>query len=132
MSYRDTWAECKVCGKKFVYTVELQRHAQASGLSQEASQLCSTCAPRGESGAPQPTARLDPLTGHWVGSIKWFDSEKGYGFIDRMDGTDVFFHKSEIIGFPSEFGEGQNVTYEVEETFKGPQAVEVRIYKIQS
>jgi CspA family cold shock protein len=73
--------------------------------------------------------QLDPVTGHWVGIIKWFDIEKGYGFIDRGDGTDIFFHKSETIGRPADFVEEQKVTYDVEETIKGPQAVEVRLFE---
>jgi CspA family cold shock protein len=73
--------------------------------------------------------QLDPETGHWVGSVKWFDLDKGYGFIDRGDGTDVFFHRSGVVGHPSEFVDGHQVTYTIEETDRGLQAVEVRTFE---
>lgn len=129
MVYRDKWAECKLCGRKFVFTVELQRHIKDLGQDEEPLLICRSCSPRGEKGVPRPPMQLDPVTGHWVGNIKWFDLAKGYGFIERGDGSDIFFHKSETAGTIASYAEGQMVTYDVEETIKGPQAVEVRIYQ---
>ena len=62
-----------------------------------------------------------------TGKIKWFSDAKGYGFIEAEDGgKDVFVHFSAISGegFRS-LKEGQKVTYEVEQTPKGPQATKV-------
>jgi CspA family cold shock protein len=62
------------------------------------------------------------------GTVKWFNSEKGYGFITQDDGgKDVFVHFSEIdaSGFRS-LEEGQKVEYEVGPGQKGPQALHVR------
>jgi len=62
-----------------------------------------------------------------TGKVKWFDGAKGYGFITRDGGGDVFVHFSQIQGegFRS-LSEGQSVEFEVQEGPKGPLAVEVK------
>ena len=61
------------------------------------------------------------------GKVKWFNAEKGFGFIEREDGDDVFVHFSAIQseGFKS-LDEGQDVTFEVEQGQRGPQATNVQ------
>ena len=61
------------------------------------------------------------------GKVKWFNAEKGFGFIERDGGDDVFVHFSAIQseGFKS-LDEGQEVTFEVEQGQRGPQATNVR------
>lgn len=61
-----------------------------------------------------------------TGTVKWFNGEKGYGFIATQDGQDVFVHYSAIMteGFRSLY-EGQEVEFGVESTPKGLQAVNV-------
>jgi CspA family cold shock protein len=61
------------------------------------------------------------------GKVKWFNSEKGFGFIEREGGDDVFVHFSAIQseGFKT-LDEGQEVTFEVEQGQRGPQATNVR------
>ncbi|EAW7052005.1 cold-shock protein, partial [Listeria monocytogenes] len=58
---------------------------------------------------------------------KWFNAEKGFGFIERENGDDVFVHFSAIQGdgFKS-LDEGQAVTFDVEEGQRGPQAANVQ------
>ncbi len=61
------------------------------------------------------------------GRVKWFDSRKGYGFIQLEDGSgDVFVHFSDIEGEGYKtLEEGQRVKFDVEKTGKGPKAVHV-------
>ncbi len=61
-----------------------------------------------------------------VGKVKWFNAEKGFGFIERADGDDVFVHFSAIVGegFKS-LDEGQDVQFEITAGDRGPQAANV-------
>ena len=61
-----------------------------------------------------------------VGKVKWFRAEKGYGFIEREDGGEVFVHFSAIQdeGFKT-LAEGQSVEFEIVEGARGPQASNV-------
>ena len=60
------------------------------------------------------------------GTVKWFNSDKGFGFITAEDGKDVFVHFSAIQGegFKT-LEEGQAVTFDVEDSDRGPQATNV-------
>lgn len=61
-----------------------------------------------------------------TGTVKWFNRSKGYGFISRDNGNDVFVHYSAIQqeGFRN-LDEGQRVEFSVEDSPKGPQATNV-------
>ena len=65
-----------------------------------------------------------------TGKVKWFNAEKGYGFIEREDGGDVFVHFSAIQGegFKT-LEEGQAVEFDVTEGAKGPQATNVTVVR---
>ncbi|MBF0276441.1 MAG: cold-shock protein [SAR324 cluster bacterium] len=58
------------------------------------------------------------------GTVKWFNSKKGYGFIEQEDGNDLFVHHSEVQG--EDLRDGEKVTFEVGQGRKGPCAVEVQ------
>ena len=60
------------------------------------------------------------------GKVKWFNAEKGFGFIERENGDDVFVHFSAIQGecFKT-LEEGQDVTFDIEQGARGPQAANV-------
>jgi cold shock CspA family protein len=60
------------------------------------------------------------------GRVKWFDAEKGYGFLVRPTGDDLFVHHSEVQGDPSELSPNGEVEYEVGRNDRGPNARRVR------
>ena len=62
------------------------------------------------------------------GTVKWFNESKGYGFITKQDGSDIFVHFSSINteGFKT-LKEGQKVEFVVADGDKGPQAKEVSV-----
>jgi len=65
-----------------------------------------------------------------TGTIKKLVGERGFGFISDSDGREVFFHQSALVDVKfSDITEGQQVEFEVENTAKGPRAINVRIVK---
>lgn len=64
------------------------------------------------------------------GTVKWFNEEKGFGFITAEDGKEIFAHFSEIQvqGF-KKLNEGDKVTFEITNGAKGPQASNIQIVR---
>ncbi|PKL17611.1 MAG: cold-shock protein [Spirochaetae bacterium HGW-Spirochaetae-5] len=62
------------------------------------------------------------------GTVKWFNDQKGFGFISAEDGNDYFVHHSSILGdgFKT-LKEGANVQFDIEKTDRGPRAVQVSV-----
>lgn len=62
------------------------------------------------------------------GTVKWFNDQKGYGFISATDGKDYFVHHSSILGegFKT-LKEGANVQFDIEKTDRGPRAIQVSV-----
>lgn len=63
-----------------------------------------------------------------TGVVKWFNEEKGYGFISCDDGNDVFVHYSQVKeqGNDKDLHEGENVSFSIGEGEKGPMAINVQ------
>jgi CspA family cold shock protein len=69
-----------------------------------------------------------PMSDQQIGTVKWFNDEKGYGFITRDNGPDVFVHFRAIVGVGTgrrSLAEGQKVQFKVVQGQKGPQAENV-------
>jgi cold shock protein len=158
MNYKDTLIT-KENGDRFVFTVEMQRRLDKARLPIDPDYLDQlpdvSAAPAIRQSAPAPssytpssyastpaeparngndftepeTIQIDPETGKYIGRMKWYNDSRGYGFIARGGGEDIFFHKSAVISDPGALDEGQWVLYDVEEKKKGPEATEVEPYE---
>jgi len=63
-----------------------------------------------------------------IGTVKWFSREKGYGFITKADGRDLFFHRADMArGEHSWPQEGEQVEFQIRRTDKGPEAFNVSL-----
>jgi len=112
MPYADKELTCQQCGKKFIFTVAEQRRLAERGLGSLEPKFCPDCRNEGQ-------VKL-------IGRVKWFNPHKGWGFITKANGEDIFVHHEGIEGkgFKT-LEEGQGVEFDIEETPKGPQAVHV-------
>jgi cold shock CspA family protein len=146
MNFKDRWVEDEH-GERFIFTVEMQRQLSNKGLPIDPEHLSELEVPArkprraresdaAESSKPPAdafeapaTIQIDPQTGKYIGRMKWFNTKKGYGFIVRGGGEEIFFHKTGAVGDPNELQEGQWILYDVEETHKGPEATEVEPYE---
>lgn len=64
----------------------------------------------------------------YTGVVKWFDNDRGYGFISANQGNDVFVHQSQIKekGTEKDLHEGEQVTFDIRQEEKGPIAINVQ------
>ncbi len=149
MNFKDHWVTDSE-GRQFVFTVEMQRALSEAGLPVEPDHVRElgklptprpsgnrSDRPRQEPAPAAPpvemdepaTIQIDPRTGKYLGRMKWYNATKGYGFIARGGGEDIFFHKSSVTSDPDLLEEGCWVLYDVEERRKGLEAAEVELYE---
>ena len=146
-TFRDRW-ETNEEGNQFVFTVEVQRRLSQAGLPIEIDYIDQLAPvsdqvdkpPRREPAREsQPAAdkvevaepesiQIDPMSGKYVGRVKWYNARKGYGFLLRGAGEEIFFHRSSALGDADELKDGQWILYDVEETNKGPEATDIEPY----
>ena len=133
MAYTDSWATCARCGRRFVFRVEEQKEQAKRGEKVAPPELCPACRPAGQAeqkAEPRHTAErrpgAEPGPGPHEGVVKWYEREKGYGFIIHPGGEEIFFHRTGIAaGQAPNFPDGSRVRYRVERTAKGLEAVDV-------
>lgn len=61
-----------------------------------------------------------------TGKVKWYNEVKGFGFIEKADGGDIFVHRSGLVNSFNGLDEGQEVTFEIKQSDKGDVAVNVK------
>ncbi len=153
MNFKDRW-EKNENGEDFVFTVEMQRRLSQTGLPIDPANLTQIEITPSPVSTPTPapatkswetpsesrsipeskeefapfTIQIDPQTGKYIGRMKWYNPKKGYGFLVRGGGEEIFFHKSSTVGRPEDLKEGEWVLYDIEETKKGPEATEIEPY----
>jgi CspA family cold shock protein len=147
LTFRDRW-ETDDEGNQFVFTVEVQRRLSQAGLPvevdyidqlppvsgreekrprQETVRESEPAAAKEEVAEPE-SIQIDPMSGKYIGRVKWYNARKGYGFLLRGAGEEIFFHRSSAVGDADQLQDGQWILYDVEETNKGPEATDIEPY----
>lgn len=144
MNFRDQWAEDSD-GKRYVFSVEMQRLLFEKGLpltSDEWLKFKKTYAPpsaprrddrRQQRNTPPHRTEIterevDEATGKFIGILKNFNRQKGFGFIDMGGNNDIYFNKKKALDDPYAMRPGQKVIYKID-TFRGKdEAIDVEEY----
>ncbi len=113
MNFRDTWQTCETCGQNFVFTVEEQRRLYKAGAEDYTPTQCPICRETSIKGVKL------------IGQVKWYNPAKGYGFITKADGSEIFVHRTSLGAGVHALAEGTRVEFEVQQSDKGPEAVNV-------
>lgn len=108
----------------FLTTISRPVNLAASGAADASDAPAKTSKPASK---PKPKAKSKPPAGdREEGQVKWFNSSKGFGFITKDDGEEIFVHFRSILGEGRRgLRDGQRVSFRVADSDKGPQAEEV-------
>ena len=112
----DSFFGCLFCGRCFV---------GGCGRIKPLKAFCTVFHPNTLSLKP---VKPEGVSNTMEGRVKWFNEKKGYGFVETENNGDIFVHYSGIEdtgGFRS-LQEGEKVDFEIEQTQRGPQAVQVK------
>ena len=115
LRFSDKLIHCEKCSTEFIFTVTEQRDMARRGEEPIEPSLCPAC------------RILDSVTGRLRGQVKWFDLGKGYGFITRPDGDDIFVHRSGLAEGVPTLQQEQVVEFDVEIARGRAQAVNVEV-----
>ncbi|CAN5836020.1 hypothetical protein BH18ACT11_BH18ACT11_03200 [soil metagenome] len=116
--WREHWARVEAVVVKVAEdSIVLEADGEVAGSTDGAS---DSVLPAVDGGSGQTPS--DEETPRERGRVKWFDAEKGYGFLVRPTGDDLFVHHSEVQGDPSELSPNGEVEYEVGRNDRGPNA----------
>ena len=132
MNYRDKMLTCVQCESQFVFTVTEQRKMAERGAELLEPKFCPRCRtaeepvvkPIGVKPIGQKPIGQEPIGRKSIGRVKWFDAIKGWGFITKANGEDIFVHQSGVEGHGI-LQDEQRVEFRIEQTPKGAAAVEV-------
>ena len=113
MNFRDTWLTCETCSRNFVFIVEEQRRLHKIGIEDYVPNQCPTCREVSGEGVKL------------IGRVKWYSPDKGYGFIIKADGSEIFVHRTSLSSGVYVLADGQRVEFEVRQSDTGPEAVNV-------
>ena len=156
MVFRDRQLVCQECGKTFFFTVTEQRRLaeELGDVEVTPPERCPECrqkirppsvrpehTPRETKPPAEPAIRsqvpteavdefphkIEGIEVKLIGEIKWYRPEKGYGFIAKADGQEIFFHRTGVVGKTYQLAKGTRVEFQVRQTQKGPEAFNVSI-----
>lgn len=124
MTEADQTIACRECQKDFVFTLKEQKFYSQEGL--EAPRRCHDC----RNSRRSQVVTADPARGNTTGTVKWFDAQKGYGYITPdNEHEDAFVHYQQIMSRDRRrnLAAGQRVRFNRVKTAKGWQATEVSV-----
>ncbi len=110
VSFRDRLLTCRSCGIRFLYSAEQQRE-QAESEQVGEPECCPGCV-----ALEAWLERQEPQRRR--GTVRWYDTRKGYGFVRDEEGQDVFVHRS-AFRHQGRLRAGQRVEYTLSETARG-------------
>ena len=111
-TFTDALLTCEECGVEFIWTVTQQRKLAEQGAALQPPARCPAC------------QRLAAPAGHQRGRVKWYNRTKGWGFITLTNGDEIFVHRSGLAQGVDSLRDGELVEFAVEQTARGPQAVD--------
>jgi CspA family cold shock protein len=119
-NFADRLLTCEECGIDFIWTITQQRKLAEQGMTLDPPTRCPGC------------RHVAPQAGNTRGVVKWYNRTKGWGFITLANEDEVFVHRSGLAGGIPFLDEGDKVELSIEQTSRGPQAVDVRRLAIDS